>query len=290
MQGVFAAARDVTELKHFEQTLQQKNAELEAASRMKSEFLANMSHELRTPLNAIIGFSEVLRDGLLGEMSEQQRGFIGDIFNSGNHLLSLINDILDLSKVEAGKMRLDIEAVQVTSLFANSLSIIREKAASRQIRLVLDASEELGVIRADVRKVKQIVYNLLSNAVKFTPDGGQVTLRASRVPREAVGQLSRGEPGRTLPLPESDFADFLEIRVTDDGIGVSPDGLLQLYKPFSQIDSGLARSFQGTGLGLAMVRSLAELHGGAVAVESTTSKGSCFTVWLPLRTPAGSTP
>jgi len=289
MQGVFAAARDVTELKHFEQTLQQKNAELEAASRMKSEFLANMSHELRTPLNAIIGFSEVLRDGLLGEMSEQQRGFIGDIFNSGNHLLSLINDILDLSKVEAGKMRLDIEAVQVTSLFANSLSIIREKAASRQIRLVLDASEELGVIRADVRKVKQIVYNLLSNAVKFTPDGGQVTLRASRVPREAVGQLSRGEPGRTLPLPESDFADFLEIRVTDDGIGVSPDGLLQLYKPFSQIDSGLARSFQGTGLGLAMVRSLAELHGGAVAVESTTSKGSCFTVWLPLRTPADET-
>ena len=135
LQGVFAAARDVTELKRFEQTLQQKNVELEDASRMKSEFLANMSHELRTPLNAIIGFSEVLRDGLMGELTDQQRGFIGDIFSSGKHLLSLINDILDLSKVEAGKMTLDLEPVQVSSLFANSLSIIREKAAARHIRL-----------------------------------------------------------------------------------------------------------------------------------------------------------
>ncbi len=135
LQGVFAAARDVTELKRFaEQTLQQKNIELEAASRMKSEFLANMSHELRTPLNAIIGFSEVLRDGLMGDMPDQQRAFVSDIFSSGKHLLSLINDILDLSKVEAGKMTLDLEPVQVSSLFANSLSIIKEKASSRHIR------------------------------------------------------------------------------------------------------------------------------------------------------------
>ena len=141
---MFAAARDVTELKRFEQTLQQKNVELEDASRMKSEFLANMSHELRTPLNAIIGFSEVLRDGLMGEMTDQQRGFIGDIFSSGKHLLSLINDILDLSKVEAGKMMLDLEPVQVSSLFANSLSIIREKAAARHIRLDMDARRGPG--------------------------------------------------------------------------------------------------------------------------------------------------
>ena len=176
LQGVFASARDVTELKLFEQRLQQKNLELEEASRMKSEFLANMSHELRTPLNAIIGFSEMLRDGLIGELTPQQRGFIGDIFGSGKHLLSLINDILDLSKVEAGKMTLDLEPVEVWGLFTNSLSIIREKATARHITLTMDASKAPSSIQVDARKVKQIAYNLLSNAVKFTVDGGQVSL------------------------------------------------------------------------------------------------------------------
>ena len=283
LQGVFAAARDVTELKLFEQRLQQKNVELEEASRMKSEFLANMSHELRTPLNAIIGFSEVLRDGLLGDLTDQQRGFIGDICSSGKHLLSLINDILDLSKVEAGKMTLDLEAVQISSLFANSLSIIREKAAARDVRLVLDAPNELGSIRADARKVKQIVYNLLSNAVKFSSERGAVTVSASRVSRADVGQVSESSLGRNFPLPENEFSEFLRISVTDDGIGISPAGLESLYKPFSQIDSGLARKFEGTGLGLAMVKLLAELHGGTVAVESEVGKGSTFTVWLPFR-------
>jgi len=285
LQGVFAAARDMTELKRFEQTLQQKNVELEDASRMKSEFLANMSHELRTPLNAIIGFSEVLGDGLLGDLTDQQRGFIGDIFSSGKHLLSLINDILDLSKVEAGKMMLDLEPVQVSSLFANSLSIIREKAASRQIHLSMDVSKELGSVRADARKVKQIVYNLLSNAVKFTSEHGEVTLRAAEVPRAEVGKLSGSWNGRTFPLADNEFEQFLKISVTDNGIGISPDGLEDLFKPFSQIDSGLARKFEGTGLGLAMIKLLAELHGGTLAVESAVGEGSCFTVWLPLRAP-----
>jgi PAS domain S-box-containing protein len=283
LQGVFAAARDVTELRRFEQTLQQKNVELQDASRMKSEFLANMSHELRTPLNAIIGFSEVLKDGLIGELTDQQRGFIGDIFSSGKHLLSLINDILDLSKVEAGKMMLDLESVDVTSLFLNSLSIIREKAALRHIRLTLDEVGDLGTVQADARKVKQIVYNLLSNAVKFTIEGGQVTVRASRVPRAEVGVLSGSWKGRSLPLADSPFAEFLKISVNDTGIGISPDGMEHLFKPFSQIDSGLARKFEGTGLGLAMVKLLAELHGGAVAVQSAVDEGSCFTVWLPIR-------
>jgi PAS domain S-box-containing protein len=287
LQGVFAAARDVTELKLFEQRLQQKNVELEEASRMKSEFLANMSHELRTPLNAIIGFSEVLVDGLVGEMTDQQRGFLTDIFNSGKHLLSLINDILDLSKIEAGKMTLDVEPVQVSSLFANSLSIIREKAAARHIHLAMDAPEELGAIRSDARKVKQIVYNLLSNAVKFTSERGEVTLRAERVPRAEVGQLSESSIGRSFPLADSEFTEFLKITVTDSGMGISPDGLELLYKPFSQIDSGLARKFEGTGLGLAMVKLLADLHAGAVAVESEVGKGSRFTVWLPFRPAEG---
>src|SRR5687767_9672625 len=222
LQGVFAAARDVTELKRYERTLQLKNVELQDASRMKSEFLANMSHELRTPLNAIIGFSEVLRDGLVGPMSEQQRNFTGDILRSGQHLLSLINDILDLSKVEAGKMLLDLDPVEVSSLFVNSLTIVREKAAARRIRLTLETEKEPGSIMADARKVKQIVYNLLSNAVKFTGDGGLVTLRAAKVDRARVGQLA-GKPGRTFTPSENSFAEFLEISVADSGIGIAAE-------------------------------------------------------------------
>ncbi len=286
LQGVFAAARDVTEIKSYEQTLQQKNVELEDASRMKSEFLANMSHELRTPLNAIIGFSEILRDGLMGELSEKQRGFISDIFNSGTHLLSLINDILDLSKVEAGKMLLDLEPVHVSSLLRNSLSIVREKAADRHVHLNMDIPDELGLVQADARKVKQIVYNLLSNAVKFTGEGGQVTLRALRVGREHVGRLDGPWTGRAFPAVDNEFTEFLEISIIDTGIGISPDGLEHLFQPFNQIDGGLARRFEGTGLGLAMIKLLAELHGGAVAVQSAQGEGSCFTVWLPFRVAA----
>ena len=282
LQGVFAAARDMTELKRFERTLQQKNAELEDANRMKSEFLANMSHELRTPLNAIIGFSEVLKDGLLGDMTDQQRGFIGDIFNSGKHLLLLINDILDLSKVEAGKMLLDLEILPVAALLKNSLSIVREKAAERHVRVSLEASE-LGSMSADGRKLKQIVYNLLSNAVKFSSEGGEVTLRARIVSRASVGKLAGDWAGRTCARAESDALEFLELSVSDNGIGISAEGLETLFQPFSQIDSGLARKFEGTGLGLAMVKLLAELHGGAVAAESAVGEGSRFTVWLPFR-------
>src|SRR5437764_4449447 len=231
------------ERKKLEQRLQQKNVELEEASRMKSEFLANMSHELRTPLNAIIGFSEVLGDGLIGNLTDQQKKFIGDIFSSGKHLLSLINDILDLSKVEAGKMILDLEPVQISSLFANSLSIIREKAGARRIQLKADAPAELGSIRADARKVKQIVYNLLSNAVKFTSDKGEVTLRATRVARSDVGTLEGRWAGRAFPLPNNEYDEFLQIDVTDNGIGIDEDGLDRIFKPFSQIDSGLSRNF-----------------------------------------------
>jgi PAS domain S-box-containing protein len=285
LQGVFAAARDVTERKRFEQALQQKNVELEDASRMKSAFLANMSHELRTPLNAIMGFSEVLRDGLMGELSDRQRGLIRKIFGSGQHLLALINDILDLSKVEAGKMVLELEPVRLSMLLGNSLSIIREKAEARRIHLSIESAEDLGSIQADGRKVKQIVYNLLSNAVKFSHEGGQVTLRAGRVRRADVGRLSGSRASRSFPLAGSDFEAFLEISITDTGIGISQEGLEHLFTPFSQIDSGLSRRFEGTGLGLAMVKLLAELHGGAVAVASAVGEGSCFTVWLPLRAP-----
>src|SRR5688500_2267766 len=167
LQGVFAAARDVTERKRFERTLEEKNVELEHASRMKSEFLATMSHELRTPLNAIIGFSEALKDGLMGQVTETQHELIGDIFTSGQHLLSLINDILDLSKVEAGMMALELEPVDLQSLLSNSLSIVREKAAAQRIQIVLVTDDDLDAPQLDMRKTTQIDYNQQMKAVKL---------------------------------------------------------------------------------------------------------------------------
>jgi signal transduction histidine kinase len=173
--------------------------------------------------------------------------------------------------------------VEVSSLFANSLSIVREKATTRRIRLDMDAPENLGVIQADARKLKQIVYNLLSNALKFTNEGGRVVLQAGLVSRAEVGHLRGPWTGRSFPLAESEFQSFLEISICDSGIGISPEGLKQLFKPFNQIDSGLARKFEGTGLGLAMIKLLAELHCGSVAVESAAGEGSRFIVWLPVR-------
>jgi signal transduction histidine kinase len=188
-----------------------------------------------------------------------------------------------LSKVEAGKMTLELELVPLSLSLANHLSIIREKAALRQVAIDTEFADDLGSLHVDGRKLKQIVYNLLSNAVKFT-DGGRVTLRASRVGRAAVGKLAGGWKSRILPLAdENTFAEFVEISVTDSGIGIDPLGLDQLFKPFTQIDSGLARRFEGTGLGLTLVKELAELHGGTVAVSSAVGEGSCFTVWLPVR-------
>jgi PAS domain S-box-containing protein len=284
--GAVLVFRDVTEIKRFERSLQEKNIELEHASRMKSEFLATMSHELRTPLNAIIGFSEALKDGLIGKMSDTQNEYIGDIFTSGQHLLSLINDVLDLSKVEAGMMALELEPVDLNSLLSNSLKIVKEKAAAQRISLELEAGADLGVPQLDLRKTKQIVYNLLSNAVKFSANGGRVTLRARRVSRSSVGKLSGAWPVHGFPLADSEYKEFLEICVIDSGIGISRENMEKLFVPFSQIDSSLARKFEGTGLGLAMVKQMAELHGGTVAVASAAGEGSCFAAWLPLRVPA----
>jgi PAS domain S-box-containing protein len=285
LRGVFAAARDVTERQRFERTLQQKNVELEHATRMKSEFLATMSHELRTPLNAVIGFSEALNDGLVGEMTESQHEYIGDIFTSGQHLLSLINDILDLSKVEAGMMALELEVVELGGLLANSLSIVRKRAAAQHISLKLENEEDLGSPLLDVRKTKQIMYNLLSNAVKFSGTGGRITLSARRVPRSSVGRLEGAWAVQNFPTPENEYGEFIEITVADSGIGISKDDMAKLFQAFSQIDSSLSRKFAGTGLGLAMVKQLAELHGGSVAVTSAEGQGARFGVWLPLRAP-----
>ncbi|MBF0318503.1 MAG: response regulator [Nitrospirae bacterium] len=241
----------------------QKNLQLEESNRLKSEFLANMSHELRTPLNAIIGFSEVLKDGILGELGDGQKEYITDIFTSGQHLLSLINDILDLSKIEAGKMTLDIDRIHILSMLENSLSIVKEKAQAHNIRLKLSVEDSVGEVLADARKLKQIVYNLLSNAVKFTPVDGAVNLDAH--------------------VTTVDGGKYLELSVTDTGIGMSEEGMKKLFRPFEQIDGSLSRKYEGTGLGLAMVKRLVELHGGMIGVESEEGKGSKFTVLIPYR-------
>ena len=274
------------ERRRFALALEEKNIELEHASRMKSEFLATMSHELRTPLNAIIGFSEALKDGLMGRMSDTQLEYVADIFSSGQHLLSLINDILDLSKVEAGMMTLNVESIDIRSLLSNSLSIVKEKAMSQRISLELEVDEDLGLCQLDARKTKQIIYNLLSNAVKFSAQGGRVKLHARAVPRSAVGTLTGGWPVHAFPLPDNEHQRFLEICVNDQGIGISREDMARLFQAFSQIDSGLARRFEGTGLGLAMVRQLAELQGGSVAVASAAGEGARFAAWLPLSFPA----
>ncbi|WP_152207333.1 sensor histidine kinase [Marinobacter changyiensis] len=276
--GYLLIGTDNTARQRWERTLQEKNAELEQASTA----LATMSHELRTPLNAIIGFSEALKDGLVGDISQDQHEYINDIFTSGQHLLSLINDILDLSKIEAGMMALELEPVDLDTLLSNSLSIVKEKAAAQNITLELDIGEDLGVPLLDMRKTKQIVYNLLSNAVKFSPPGAGVTLGARRVGRTRVGQLPGEWAIQGFELADSEYEDFLEICVSDSGIGISVADMSKLFMAFSQIDSSLARQYEGTGLGLAMVKQLAELHGGTVAVASAEGQGARFAAWLPL--------
>jgi signal transduction histidine kinase/CheY-like chemotaxis protein/HAMP domain-containing protein len=263
---------------------QMRRREAESANKIKSEFLANMSHELRTPLNAIIGFSDVIKDGLLGELTQRQKEYITDIYQSGQHLLSLINDILDLSKIEAGKMSLDLEAVSVEELVETSLSVIREKATAHRIKLHCCIEDNLPMIDLDQRKTKQILYNLLSNATKFSADHTQVTLTVQRV---GVFEIKNWHSERTtaicLALPEGDFKEFLALSVEDQGIGIQCDDAPRLFQPFSQIDASLARQYEGTGLGLVMVMRMAALHGGTVAVSSDPGQGSCFTVWLPWR-------
>lgn len=277
-----ARKQEEAERKGFERALEEKNLELEHANHMKSEFLATMSHELRTPLNAVIGFSEALKDGLVGDMTEVQREYIGDIFTSGQHLLSLINDILDLSKVEAGMMELELEPVELAGLLANSLLIVREKAALQRIQLKLEYEVDLGSLELDLRKTKQIIYNLLANAVKFSEHGSSVTFSVREVGHDAVGQIPGDWPAHGFALQPSAHEHFLELSVSDTGIGIAEDDMSKLFKAFSQIDSSLARKFEGTGLGLAMVKQLTDLHGGSVAVASRVGEGTRFVVWLPL--------
>jgi GAF domain-containing protein len=240
------------------QEVEDKSRQLEAASQHKSEFLANMSHELRTPLNAIIGFSEVLTDRMFGELNEKQDEYLKDIHASGQHLLSLINDILDLSKVEAGRMELELTDFNLPATLDNALTLVRERAGRRGIALRLTVDERLEQIRADERKVRQVVLNLLSNAIKFTPEDGRIEVGAVHVDR------------------------MVEISVSDTGVGIAPEDQAAIFEEFRQVGTA-AKKVEGTGLGLALSRKFVELHGGRIWVKSELGAGSTFTFTIPMR-------
>jgi len=238
--------------------IHEKSEQLQIANRHKSEFLANMSHELRTPLNAIIGFSEVLQEHMFGDMNEKQEEYINDIHGSGKHLLSLINDILDLSKVEAGRMELELETFDLPGAIDNALTLVKERAGRHGIELASTVDPAVGEIKADERKFKQILLNLLSNAVKFTPEGGTISVEA--VP---VGTM-------------------VEVSVSDTGIGIAPEDCDAVFEEFRQVGSDYTKKAEGTGLGLALTRKFVELHGGKIWVTSVVGKGSTFTFSLPV--------
>ncbi len=252
-EGILAvsAIRDVTERRQVEQRLQ-------FANRMKSEFLAHMSHELRTPLNAIIGFDQVLLDGIAGPLTDRQREYLGDILTAAQHLLGLINDVLDLSRVESGKMPLSPSTFSLRELVAEVCTEQESASQGKQISISQKVADEEPEVRVDRQRLRQVLSNLLSNAVKFTDPGGTVDIAAT----------VRGD-------------GEIELAVTDTGIGIKPEDLGRLFTEFEQLDSGSTRSFQGTGLGLALTRKLVEFQGGAVKVESQPGVGSVFTVRLP---------
>ena len=246
-----------TNVNRMNDELRRVYAELEEASRHKSEFLANMSHELRTPLNAIIGFSQVLRDEMVGSVNEKQAEYLDDIISSGNHLLSLINDVLDLSKVEAGQVELDVHPFSLRETLERGVVMVRERATEDGVRVSFSADPDVDVVDGDERRIKQVIFNLLSNAVKFTPAGGEIDVNATR---------ENGE---------------VRISVADTGPGIAPEDQERIFEEFQQTEAGIAQR-EGTGLGLTLSKRLVELHGGRIWLESELGQGSTFSFTLPL--------
>jgi len=246
-----------TNLNRMRDELGRLYAQLEAANRHKSEFLANMSHELRTPLNAVLGFSDLLLQRMFGAMNEKQEEYLRDIRESGAHLLSLINDILDLSKIEAGRMELEVTDFDLPQAVSNALILVRERAMRHELTLNVVIDDGVATIKADERKIKQVLLNLLSNAIKFTPEGGRITVQAT--------------PGNGC----------VQVSVRDTGIGIAPEDQGAVFEEFRQVGSSAAKQ-EGTGLGLALCRKFIELHGGTIWVSSEVGKGSAFTFALPV--------
>jgi PAS domain S-box-containing protein len=274
-QHYLAAMRDITAEKEAAEILRQANRELEQAMRMKDEFLANMSHELRTPLSSILTLSELLLEQIRGPLNERQQSSLRNIQASGQHLLDLINDILDLSKVEAGRLELQVEAVPVADACQASLRLVTDMAAKKALTLGFQLNDQAARVQADPKRLKQMLVNLLANAVKFTPAGGRVSLEVEV--DEAAGATAGA-------------AGTIRFAVQDTGIGIAPEDLTRLFRPFVQLDASLRRQYEGTGLGLVLVQRLARLHGGSIAVESEVGQGSRFTITLPYRPPQAAAP
>jgi PAS domain S-box-containing protein len=256
---VTSAIRDITSQKEIERVLLDKNAELERANKAKDSFLASMSHELRTPLNGIIGFAEFLADSKPGPVNAKQKEYLEDILNSGQHLLHLINDILDTVKIQAGKLELNPETFPLAEAIQEVCAGVRPLAQNKRIQVRVEVAPCLHAVTLDQQRFKQILYNLLSNALKFTNDGGDVEINA-----------------------QSDGAHGFNVSVRDSGIGIKPEDLERLFKEFEQLESGTARRYGGTGLGLALTRKIVEIQGGTITVQSEVGKGSTFAVRLPL--------
>jgi PAS domain S-box-containing protein len=262
---VTAAVRDVTERKALEERLRRQNEELEEqyrrvqeANRLKSEFLANMSHELRTPLNAVIGFAELMHDGRVGAVSAEHKEYLGDILTSSRHLLGLINDILDLAKVESGRMEFRPENVDTRVLIGEVRDALRTLAASKRIPIAVEIDDAVVHLQTDPAKLKQVLYNYVSNALKFTPEDGHVTIRA-----------------------RAEGSDAIRIEVQDTGIGIRPEDQARLFVEFQQLDSSSAKKYQGTGLGLALTKRIVEAQGGRVGLRSVPNEGSIFFAVVP---------
>jgi PAS domain S-box-containing protein len=267
---ITASIRDITDRKRLEEfrrkafELEEQNRRTQESDRLKSEFLANMSHELRTPLNAVIGFTSLMHSGKVGPLSEVQKEYLGDIINSSRHLLQLINDVLDLAKIESGRVELRLESVDLAKLAQEVKEVVRGLAAEKHLRLVLEVEDAIDRVTVDPRMLKQVLYNYLSNAIKFTPEGGQVSLRIA-----AEGDHS------------------YRVEVEDTGIGIKPEDMNRLFVEFQQLDQGTTKKYAGTGLGLALTRRIVEAQGGRVEVKSTVGKGSTFSAVLPREVKAG---